>query len=423
MKEAKRILIVADTLDVNASSGAKGRIALINSLRHCGYHLKVLHYSRKDIHIDEVNCIAISEKKNSLHYFLSKCQIVLNRITGINLNPSIERRRGFSYAHSYDVASIKQAIKEEAITDYDWIFAMSYAGSFRAHKAVTELPEWHSKFLAYVHDPYPQASYPRPYDWVEPGHQQKREFFLAVSAAAKHIIYPSKYLGEWMESYYQGARGKTVTIPHQLPHAVVGEPTLDFFYKEGFTILHAGSLMSARNPIPLAEAFSELCQEHADFQKDSQLLFIGNTDVFDEGLQLLSQKLLKKDMSPYKNLHLHSGSLPFNEVLPLQYAAQVNVILEAKGPFSPFLPGKVAHCIKANKPMLLLGPYKSETRRVLGEAYPYWSEIDDVPVIKAHLKTLYNAWKSNHKQDLEVSKEVGEYFSADYVKTQFDHLI
>ncbi len=415
MSTSLRILVVADTLDVDASSGAKTSLALVESLLACGYDLKILHYSRKEIQIKKATTVAIKEKKTSLYYVLSKAQLLIKRIFGIALQPKTEARRGFSYAHTYDVASIKEAISKENPDQYDWVLALSYAGSFRAHTALTQLPHWHAKFMAYIHDPYPQHSYPRPYDWVEPGHQFKRDAFLKISASASYMLYPSQYLGDWMESYYHNAKGKAITIPHQIPDRSVGDQTPAFFDPARFTILHAGSMMSARNPMALATAFCELTQEHEDFKKDASLIFLGTRSVFHEALEALSKE--------HNTLYVHPDYMNFDSVLSMQYKAAINVVLEAKGPISPFLPGKVPHCIKANAPILLLSPFKSETKRILGDAYPYWSEIDDVSSIKNHLKEIYTHWKL-HKG--EVSLEVEDidalhyYFSPKYVADQFN---
>jgi len=109
----------------------------------------------------------------------------------------------------------------------------------------------------------------------------------------------------------------------------------------------------------------------------------------------------------------------------MQYKTSVNVVLEAKGPFSPFLPGKIPHCIKANTPILLLGPYKSETKRLLGDAYPYWSEIDDVLMIKKHLQHLYTLWKKDKNSltlEVDTITDLTYYFSPEYVAGQFNTL-
>src|SRR5690606_20049590 len=118
----------------------------------------------------------------------------------------------------------------------DLVLTLSKGASFRPHHALLELPKWHSKWMAYIHDPYPMHSYPRPYDYVEPGHQQKRKFFLNIAEKARYAAYPSKLLAEWMESYYSKLKGKTVIIPHQIDDTEVELNALpEFFKKEAFT--------------------------------------------------------------------------------------------------------------------------------------------------------------------------------------------
>ena len=240
---------------------------------------------------------------------------------------------------------------------------------------------------------------------------------MRITAAAKYVIYPGKYLAEWMESYYHNARGKAIVIPHQIPDIQVKEDTPAFFDSTRFNIVHAGAMMSARNPMALANAFCELTQENSHFKKDASLIFLGNKSIFYKKLEEISKE--------NKGLYIHPDYLNFDTVLSIQYKTSVNVVLEAKGPFSPFLPGKVPHCVQANTPILLLGPYKSETRRVLGEAYPYWSEIDDLPAIKKHLLEIYTIWKTNHKAlTLEVDDiaALKHYFSAAFMAEQFNNL-
>ncbi len=417
MKPKMKLLIVADTLDVNASSGAKGRLAFINSLVQSGYHCTVYHYSRIPVLINGVKkCVEIPEAKASLYYWLAKTQVLLQRVLKTNFNHWIEHKRGFSFTHTYDWKSIQKAIKHENPQDYDAILALSYASSFRSHRAILDLPDWHKKFIAYVHDPYPMHSYPRPYDWVEPGHQFKRNFFVAITRSAQHLIYPSKLLAQWMESYYHDAHGKALVIPHQLPVQSIENTTVPAWVAiNKFIILHAGSLMSARNPTYICEAFQELCKENKEFKEQAQLVFIGSDSVFNDTLNTYKNSC--------KQIVIQPDRLPFKETLAIQGIATVHVILEAVGSISPFLPGKIAHAIHAQKHMLLLGPYYSEARRILGKNYPFYSEINDVDNIKSKLYEMYLQWKS-HGMDFKYSDHrLNDYFSPSYLKKQLDTAI
>jgi hypothetical protein len=400
-----KILIVADTLDVKKSSGAKGRIALIQGFIDQGYALKIWHYSRKEIFINGATMVSIPENKSSWSYIKAKSQILFQRITGRNINHWVESRKGFSYTHDYDVKSIRTAIQKESPQEYDYVIALSYASSFRAHKALLQLPQWHHKFLPYIHDPFPMHSYPRPYDWVEPGHQKKRDFFIQLYKAAPAIIYPSKMLGDWMESYYPTGKNKAVTIPHLMVKSLKDTGVYpSYFDISKFNILHAGSLMSARNPLHLINAFVAFLKVHPEANEDARLVMVTDDSIFHPEMKAEAEKHTQLLLSPDKE----AFELTYN----MQQKAAVNVVLEAKGPVSPFLPGKVPHCVAANRPILLLGPYYSETRRILGKDYPHWSEIDDTDSIQKLLTILYKDWKNREgKTALEVPG-INSYFSS-----------
>ena len=411
MNKKRKILIVIESLDVNDSSGIKGRVALINNLYSAGYNLKVYHYTKKQIKLTDIDCVHIKENRFSIFYFLSRLQRVLTRITKININPKVEALLGFSFTFFNDVKSMEKALRKVNCDDYYKIMTLSYASSFRPHRAVLKSPKWHSKWWAYIHDPYPMHSYPRPYDWVEPGHKYKRKFFLSIAEKAEKMVYPSQLLASWMQSYYHNQRGKEVIIPHQIADLVIEDKNLpDFFNPSKFNILHAGNMMSARNPKGLIKAFQLFLEEHSEAKEVSNLLFIGNSSVFDD--------FIKEQQNLTQQLFLSSGSMPYNQVLTMQYHAAVNVILEAKGAISPFLPGKFPHCVQANKPILLLGPHYSEAKRLLGDGYKFWSEIDDVNSIKNCIKILFNNWK-HYNRDVRLDrKDLETYMSSGYLKQQ-----
>ncbi|WP_298952438.1 hypothetical protein [uncultured Nonlabens sp.] len=414
MKRPLKILIVADVLTTK-TSGGKASNALVQGFIEQRYDLKILHYSREDINFDGTDTISIPEKKSSWSYITAKMQVVFQRATGRNINNWVEARNGFSYTHNYDVKSIKAAIKKERPQDYDYIVALSYASSFRAHKAILELSEWHHKFLPYVHDPFPMHSYPRPYDWVEPGHQKKRDFFVSMYTAAKAILYPSKMLGEWMESYYPTGKDKSVVIPHLIVDSLKDSRVYPpYFDPSKFNILYAGALMSARNPMALVQAFLEFISDGdgLDKQDHARLVIVSGDSIFDKKMKSLASLNSQLLISPKKE--------PFQIAYNMQQQAAVNVVLEAKGPASPFLPGKVPHCVTANKPILVLGPYYSETKRILGIDYPYWSEIYDVETIKKHISILYLDWKEKKGQSTLEIDDLTTYFESSSINLAMD---
>ncbi len=411
----EKILVVAESIDVEDSSGTKGRVALIKNLHKAGFELQVYHYSRKDIQLAGISCHSIKENRKSLLFFLSRMERYSRYWFDLNLNKSIEHVFGFSFTLFNDRNSIVAALKKKIKFEPDLVLTLSKGGSFRPHHALLEIPKWHSRWMAYIHDPYPFGSYPRPYDWVEPGHQKKRKFFLQVSEKARYAAYPSQLLAEWMESYYPPLRRKAVIIPHQInENEELKTEVPGFFKKNYFTIVHAGALMSARNPLGVINAFKKFLKETPEAQHHSQLLFLGDKSHYTEEFQKV-KKLLPQFYSS-------DCYVPFSTVFNIQKRAAVNIILEAKGPISPFLPGKFPHCIEADKPILILGPYYSESRRLLGHDYLYWAEIDEIEKIAGQMKSLYFKWRKDPTQLKLDRPDLEAYLSVRNLKNQLSRI-
>ena len=412
----KKILVVVESIDVEDSSGSKANVALIKNLKKAGFDLQVYHYTRKGIKIPGIKCHSIKEDRRSFLFFLSRTERYLRYWFNLKLYKPIEELFGFSFTLFNDRNSIARTLKKNNDFEPDLVLTLSKGASFRPHHALLKLPELHDKWMAYIHDPYPFASYPRPYDYVENGHQKKRKFFLQVSEKAKYAAYPSKLLAEWMETYYAPLKGKQVIIPHQLVEEEVAHTELpDYFKSDSFTLLHAGALMNARNPLSLVHAFKKFIESNPEAREHSQLLFVGKRSKYSMEFSRIQKEL--------PQLYSTDSYVPFEQVLAMQKNASVNIILEAKGPISPFLPGKFPHCVQAGKPILLLGPYYSECRRLLGEEYSWWSEIDDEEMIAEIIESLYKIWRANENMNEKKFQEIHSYLSFEYLQKVINYIL
>jgi glycosyltransferase involved in cell wall biosynthesis len=321
---------------------------------------------------------------------------------------------GFSFTFFNDVASIKKALLKESDFNPDLIITLSKGASFRPHYALLKLPQLHHKWMAYVHDPYPFHFYPQPYNWVQPGYKQKELFFKEVSVKAKYAAFPSLLLQEWMGSYFPNFLNTGVVIPHQNAHfEVVSFDVTCYFDATKFNLLHAGNLMKQRSPEGLIQGFQLFLKNNPDAKENARLLLIGSASYYEEMLTSYQKKI--------PELYICLNNKPFDEVQFLQNNATVNIILESKSEISPFLPGKFPHCVEANKPILALGPYYSETRRLLGADYPYWSEVNDVENIAMQIDKLHLFWQKDAKMVLNRI-DLKEYISIDYLKRVIDQL-
>jgi len=403
-----RILVVVDSINIEDSSGSKANVALIQNLVAVGFEVLVYHYTREDIQLAGTICFSIPEIKYSPLYFLSRFQRVLRRSTGINTVPFYEGIFGFSFTFFNDVKSIEKALKKCKFTP-DLVLTLSKGASFRPHYAVLKSPVLHDKWLAYVHDPYPFHFYPRPYNWVESSFKQKEKFFTQVSEKAKYSAFPSQLLLEWMSSYFPFFLKTGIVIPHQnAAYNIKNKSFPDYFDSIKFNILHAGSLMKQRSPEGLIEGFKLFLNQNPEAIKDSKLILLGNASYH--------SKMLEGYQKNNPEIYIYNGNVPFDAVYNLQKGASVNVILESKSEISPFLPAKFPHCVEANKAIFSLAPYYSETRRLLGNDYPYWSEVDQADKIADILGEMYQLWKQNPDNLKLNRKDLEDYLSPNYLK-------
>ncbi|MAO35670.1 MAG: UDP-glycosyltransferase [Zunongwangia sp.] len=411
----KRILVIAESIDVNDSSGTKGRVALIKNMIKVGYDVHVYHYTSKNIQIEGARCVVIRETKFSWNYFFSRLERQLRYKLKIDLHEIFEKIWGFSFTLFNDRDSIIKAIKNIDF-DPDLVFTFSKGGSFRPHHALLKLPELHDKWVAYIHDPYPMHLYPRPYAWVEPGYLKKWTFVKQMSLKAAYPAFPSELLKDWMGSYFAEFSQRGIVIPHQINNEIRVNSKIDIlgWDAEKFNILHAGSLLHARDPRALLVAFETFVSSLDKISRSQcRLVFIGSANNHRQVLQDFSQRV--------PEIKFLDQSVSFDTVYKMQQETSVNVILEAKSEISPFLPGKFPHCVAANKPIFSLSPALSEVKRLLGENYPYCCEADDKAKILEFLEISYSSWKSGkgtlNRPDLEA------YLTEGYLKQKLDSLL
>lgn len=405
----KKILIVAESIDVEDSSGTKGRVALIKNLHKIGYDLKVFHYTRKAIQLPGIQCLEIKEKRWTPLFFLSRVERYFRYIFKISLSRPLEKIFGFSFTLFNDRNSIIAALKKNEDFDPDLVITLSKGGSFRPHHALLKMPQFHKKWMAYIHDPYPMHLYPRPYTWVEAGYHKKWKFMMDVSNNAAFAAFPSKLLMEWMGSYFTGYLEKGLVVPHQINSDEISFDIVpDYFDQEKFNVLHAGNLLWGRDPEGLLKGFSKFLKKNPEAEMDSQLFFLGGQNHY--------STFLSEWKTRVPQVFVSEDYVPFKQVQTLQKLSAVNIILEAKSEISPFLPGKFPHCVIANSPILLLGPYYSESKRLLGEDYPYWAEIDKVDLISEILKNLYFQWKLDSKKLKLNRPDLEDYLSVNYLE-------
>lgn len=417
MPDTKNILVVTDNIDVNDGSGAKANVAFIQNLAAAGFEVTVCHHTGYEYTLPGITCQEIKIRKFNLMYALYALTRFLNRHFGYNLNRVLEKAWGFPAEFFNTTKSIRKHLRHSySEQSFDMIITLSKGTSFRPHYALLHLPEWHSKWLAYIHDPYPYHLYPRPYRFRPLGDLKKERFFRKMSKAARWVGFPSQLLMEWMGYDFPDMKTKGVVIPHQITVETVDRVAASNYVNASkFTLVHAGLLMSARQPFGLIKAYLKFLDMHIDAREKSELLFIGGSDYTEEEL--------KRAAGQESSVRFILKNIPFSEAIAIQNCTDVNVIIESDYYVSPFLPGKFPHCVAAGKPMLVLSPYYSETRRVLGKEYPYWSESTDTDRMEAILSSLYKQWKNGAALTLPGRDTLMHYMGKHNLSYQLNNLL
>ncbi len=410
----RKILVVVESIDVEDSSGSKANVALIQNLNKAGFEVLVYHYTRKKIQLPGIICVAIKENRRSPLFFLSRLERTSRDHLKLDVHKPLQNMFGFSFTLFNDRNSIAAALRGIEGFNPDLVLTLSKGGSFRPHHALLKMPKLHKKWIAYMHDPYPMHHYPKPFTWTEPGSDKKENFIREISKKAAFSAFPSNLLQEWMGNFYPDFLRSGFVIPHQIIEISTERIEFpEYFDPKGFNLLHAGNLLGARNPKGLLKAFFQFLENFPKAKLNSKLIFLGGNN----------KRLLNEETGNLENIYVSEEYVSFEQVFKMQQYAAVNIILEGKAEISPFLPGKFPHCVQADKPILLLGPPKSEVRRLLGETHPYWAEIDDLDGITKSIEILYFQWQRSNENFRLNRQDLIRYLSVPYLKEVMNKII
>ncbi|MCV6629404.1 MAG: glycosyltransferase [Flavobacteriaceae bacterium] len=155
-----------------------------------------------------------------------------------------------------------------------------------------------------------------------------------------------------------------------------------------FSLVHIGSLLSARNPKILWEVLVELLEEVNGFIEDLQLEFVG---IIGEEIQ---EDIARFGLESYTR---YTGYLSHEEVLRKQRQSRLLLLLEIDAEITRgIIPGKLFEYMDSGRPILALGPQKWDVAKILNNkeaTYCLWQK--DKQGIKAQLLHWYKCYKQN----------------------------
>ena len=410
------ILFLVESFNINRHSSAIGRSKIIHYLSSA--------YDSTVLYPDKLNPASPNPRPEWLPQVravrfpvseLSGPEKLLKKIPKLRALPTY--LTGFSPEFNRLVKDWKKAISQELEKHpYDYIITLGTGMSFAPHFALAELNPG-IPWIANIHDPYPARYYPPPYQKKsDPVYRKQAEKFGRVLEKARHASLPSLRLKEWLSAFYPVLNDKAFVWPHPLPPdemlaLLPYDQNLESpLEPDAFNLLHAGSLLGPRNPEALIRAFARFVDADPERREKARLYIIGKVTKEHRGIE---QKY------KHPNIHIIVQRYPYRNTLEILKQASTLILLEAAAPVSPFLPGKFADYVYADKPILALTPTTSETARLLGEDYPYRTETDNVKGIVEKLEHLWEKWKKT--PDLVLNRpDLKEYLSGENILRIFE---
>jgi glycosyltransferase involved in cell wall biosynthesis len=253
------------------------------------------------------------------------------------------------------------------------------------------------KHLMFIHDPYPFNQYPPPYQKKNSlPYQSVAKRFGKIIRSAEITSFPSLRLMEWMSQFYPSIIDKSIIQPHigltqeeLKPILPINKTASLPKFNNGIDIVHTGTLLGPRNPLYLIKALKLFFEEEPEAKSVMHLHIIGKMT-----------KDWKDNSMADSNIHVYDKRFSYFNSLKIQQNADILLLLEAVSDVSPFMPGKLADYLIAQKPILALTPARSETTRILGKNYPLLAENGNIYIIVKLLRIIYQKYLSGNLKDL-----------------------
>ena len=153
-----------------------------------------------------------------------------------------------------------------------------------------------------------------------------------------------------------------------------------------FSISHIGSLYPERNPKYLWDIIDEICINNEEFRSNLQINFIGNTG--EKIIKYLSNKTFKSCVRFFDYVD-HKRAVEF------MCSSQILLMVEVNDNDSSYaIPGKLFDYLNSKRPIIAIGPDKSEVNQILydtnaGKFFNYNESIN----LKLHIENLYNQYE------------------------------
>lgn len=297
---------------------------------------------------------------------------------------------------------------------------------FEPHLAMTHV-RLACPWIAHYHDPYPLSAYPPSYAHHTPllsarQEQQNRRILRRASL----VTFPSSQLADWTERasgvVLGRRRGVLANIGGPINDDEADAALLDRLSGDRrFLLVHTGTLLGPRSPLPLLRAFRRLLADGEDQASQSRLVLLGSIDrTHRRDVRFLA---LREELESSGNLRVEDVRTNHATAFGLTRRATATILLEADDPESPFFPGKLADYLVADHPILALSPPRSVARDLLGASHPLWCAPTDEDAILAALRVIWAAWREGRLAELRAPSSARGSVSAAHAVGTVDELV
>ena len=298
----------------------------------------------------------------------------------------------------------------KAITEFRPDILLSSSEFFSSHLAGLKLAhEFKIPWVASFSDPWPPVSRPEPYSRAQApflaGAQIRAVESVLEAATAIHV--PTRYTWEAIQTIVRSPVGsKYAVIPHV---GVPGSLTNGHSDQNGNSaefrgwLIHAGRLTRERVSEELLLAVRDLHDQHSsDFRG---LMCIG--DVCPEFLDAIGKCAAEKAVQLL-------GSISHPRALDAIGRAGALLLIEAKMPYSPFLPSKFPDYVCSNRPILAVTPTRGAISDYLQSQACGLAVSHDRNEIAGGLRRLLTRGPGD-----EGTNSLAEAFSPQRIGTQY----
>ena len=400
-----RILVVAQDLRVSGTSEGIVSRSFIYKLKECypDFKIHVLYLKNhrasgnpKLLPIDKYSEKVIFRK-------IPKRIILLNklswRLTGISLKEIfVEKLYG-------------QELKKIDYSLYDLVFLRSAGTAFELILGAAYNPKLLEKSIVNFHDPFP--------GYWDTGSQsiltnlelQKLKRMQGVVDRAQACISPSRLLSQDLEFLY-GTRKKFHTLPHQFtPKAFdlkIDDENAIRKKKKSICITYHGAIQLGRSLTKFLDVYVELVDKNPVIKKETEVFLRIKGEGVDE---------LKMKYNNHPNIEIRSFAsfnISFEE---LKNETDIGLILENNSSHSNILPGKVPVLIQLKKHLLILGPERSELKRLAKEKgiFSSYRKKDIAENLMLTISQILNKESKNY--------ELERYFSQTEFRKKLNYII